>query len=151
MSDNKAQQIPEYSDTEKLSILTAQLAEDKKAADVLVMDLRNVESSPTDFFVVASCDNISQSQAIYDNILKNVKEYKLRMPKTEGLEGMEWIIIDFFDVVVHIMLGKIRDFYKLEKLWGDAKFFTVDDEGEMNSIDYLEVLNIYGRTGSEGN
>jgi ribosome-associated protein len=151
LSDNKAQQIPEYSDTEKLSILTAQLAEDKKAADVLVMDLRNVESSPTDFFVVASCDNISQSQAIYDNILKNVKEYKLRMPKTEGLEGMEWIIIDFFDVVVHIMLGKIRDFYKLEKLWGDAKFFTVDDEGEMNSIDYLEVLNIYGRTGSEGN
>lgn len=138
---------PIYTDTQKLAILTAQLSDDKMASNVLVLDLHDIESAPTDYFVIASCSNISQSRAIYDNIMKNVKEYKLRMPKTEGLEGMEWIIIDFFDVVVHIMLDKIRDYYKLEKLWGDANFFKVDDEGEMNTIDYLDVLNIYGQNG----
>lgn len=132
-----------YSDTQKIAILSAQLADDKKAENVIVMDLRDVESSPTDLFVIASCDNPSQSRAVFDAIMRSVKDYRLRTPKTEGLEGMEWIIIDFFDVVVHIMLDKIRDYYKLEKLWGDAKFFKVDDEGDMHSVDYLDVLDYY--------
>jgi ribosome-associated protein len=134
-----------YSDTEKIAILTAQLADDKKAQNIVVMDLREVESSPSDLFVIASCDNPSQSRAVFDAIMRSVKDYRLKTPKTEGLEGMEWIIVDFFDVVVHIMLDKIRDFYKLEKLWGDAKFYTVDDEGVMHPKDYLEVLDIYSK------
>ncbi|GAB5465925.1 MAG: ribosome silencing factor [Candidatus Kapaibacteriales bacterium] len=124
-------------------MLTAQLAEDKKAENVIVVDLRDVESAPSDYFVIASCETVTQTRAVFDNILKNVKEYKLRKPKTEGLEGQEWIIIDFFDVVVHIMLEKIRSYYKLEKLWGDAKFSKVDDDGVILPIEIEEVISNY--------
>lgn len=130
-------------ETLKLAILNAQLCQDKLAEDVFIMDLKNVESAPSDYFVVCSCGTEPQVQAIADLIYRTIREYGLQRPRIEGAEVGEWAVMDYFDLIVHLMLEETRNFYKLEKLWGDAIFYTVDNEANLHQIDYEEVLRIY--------
>jgi ribosome-associated protein len=145
VSENQTREDLKNLDAEnlKLTVLNAQLCQDKLAEDVFVLDLRGVDSAPADFFVVASCDSMPQVQAIADSIMRTIRNYGLARPKVEGADEGEWALLDYFDVIVHVMLKNIRDFYKLEKLWGDAVFSTVDDEGNLHQIDYDEVIRIY--------
>lgn len=133
----------EYSDDTKLAILTAQLCQDKLAEDVFILDLKKIDSAPGDYFVICSCDSSPQVESISDLIQRTSRDYKLFKPNVEGLDSLEWVIIDFFDVVVHIMLKPVRDLYKLEKLWGDAEFYTVNDDADLLSIKYEDVQRIY--------
>lgn len=133
----------EQSDSLKLAILNAQICQDKLASDVFILDLRNTDSAPTDFFVICSCDSQQQVQAVADRIFDEVADYKLKKPRIEGFESGEWVLVDYFDIVVHVMFKETRDFYKIEKLWGDADFYTVDDEAEIHKTSYEEVLRIY--------
>lgn len=133
----------ELSDSLKLAILNAQICQDKLANDVFILDLQNSESSPTDFFVICSCDSPQQVQAVAERIYDEVADYKLKKPRMEGFETGEWVLIDYFDIVVHVMYKETREFYKIEKLWGDADFYTVDDEAEISKTSYEEVLRIY--------
>ena len=108
----------EQTDATKLAILTAQLCEDKIANDVFVINLQDIETAPSDYFVICTCDSGAQVDAICELILRQAKDYKLVAPKVEGREAQEWVLIDFFDVVVHVMIKKIREILQDRKALG---------------------------------
>ena len=95
------------------------LALDKKAEDVIIMDLRKMPA-PTDYFVICSATSDKQVKAIVDNIVEGT-EQKGRSPwHVEGYSALKWVLIDYVDVVVHVFQEETRRFYSLETLWGDA-------------------------------
>jgi len=97
----------------------ASAALDKKASEVVVLDLRE-EASLTDYFLLASGANQRQVVAIADAILEALREAKRRPGHMEGYPRQEWILIDFGDFVVHVMTARSRGFYDLERLWAGA-------------------------------
>jgi ribosome-associated protein len=95
---------------------------EKKAQNVVSLDLRTIESSICDHFVICNADSTTQVAAIADNVLVKMEErLGLKVLRMQGLENDFWIILDFGDVVVHIFLTEYREFYRLEDLWADAK------------------------------
>ncbi len=115
-----------------LNILKAVIAgmQDKKAKKIISLDLSKINNSVTNYFVICHAPSKIQVEAIYDNVLEFVrKKCKIKPFNKEGLENAEWILIDYFDVVIHIFLEDIRYFYKLEDLWADAvlKEYKSDD------------------------
>jgi ribosome-associated protein len=110
-----------------LAINIAKIASAKLAETVLILELKNVESAPSDYFVICSTHSLPQTKAVFDEIYYQMKNLDVPLPKTEGIDSMEWILLDYFDVVVHVMTDEMRNYYKLEKLWSDAKFFTLDE------------------------
>lgn len=139
------EELKSLSESQKLTILCAQLADDKLASNVFVLDLRKLDSAPSEYFVIASCDSANQVHAIVSLILENCTKYELVKPKIEGYEAGEWVILDFFDVVIHLMLTENRNFYKIEKLWGDSEMYTIDTEGDMHPIELAKAIEIYNQ------
>lgn len=97
----------------------AELALEKKAADVVVLDLRGL-SSATDFFVLASGASDTQIKAVSDHVIDELKKEGVRPNHVEGLGGGQWTLVDYVDFVVHIFHPTSRGYYQLEVLWGDA-------------------------------
>ncbi len=98
----------------------------KKATDVLIMDLKKV-STMTDYFVICSGDVDVQVKAIADEIRRELKK-DVRPWHVEGYQNLTWVLMDYVDVVVHVFQKEIRDYYNLEKLWGDAPVERITDE-----------------------
>ena len=94
-------------------------ARGKKATDVVVLDLRNTPAF-TDFFLICTGTNPRQVHAIADGIEEALKAKKVRPTHVEGYQRAEWILLDYFDFVVHVFSTNARQFYGLERLWGDA-------------------------------
>jgi len=95
-------------------------AEDKKAGELLELDLREVLGY-TDWFVICSGNTERQTKAIHDGILEGLKrEHGVLPRRVEGLASADWILMDYLDVVVHIFTPATREFYRLEQLWGEA-------------------------------
>lgn len=92
----------------------------KKAQKPLILDLRNV-SNLCDYFVVCSGDSPPQVRAIYEEVIRLSKKNSIDIHHTEEDEFSHWLLIDFFDVVLHIFLEEIRNFYGIERLWKEAK------------------------------
>ncbi len=126
-----------------LAITIAKIAQSKLATDILIMDLRKIESAPADFFVICSTNNPSQSKAVFDEIYYSTKKVQTTIPRYEGLDTMDWIVIDFFDVVVNIMSENARNYYRLEKLWSDAKFLTLNEEAKAIDYDKDNLKNLF--------
>ena len=98
----------------------AGLAADKKAHDVVELDLRGVLGF-TDYFVVCTGNTERQAKAIHDGILRGLKDDRSLTPRrVEGLTQARWILMDYLDVVVHIFTPDMREYYRLEHLWGEA-------------------------------
>jgi ribosome-associated protein len=99
---------------------------DKKAIDVVVLDLRNTPAF-TDHFVL--CSGLSQRQvkAIADAVEEALRAVKVRPAHIEGYDRADWILMDFFTFIVHIFTPQTREFYSLERLWGDAERIEVKD------------------------
>lgn len=95
-------------------------AHDKKAVDVMLLDLRK-SMAFTDFFLVCSGTNTRQVQAIADGVQALLKEHGVRPSLVEGYDTAGWVLIDYFDFIVHIFTPATREFYGLERLWGDAR------------------------------
>ena len=113
---------------ERLAIATAAYAADKKASDIVVLDLRGV-AGYTDYFVIASGTSDRQAKAIHDAIHKGLKdEHGLLPRRVEGVSEARWILMDYLDVVVHVFTPETRDFYRLEVLWGDVPRRDYDPE-----------------------
>ena len=94
---------------------------EKKAADIVVMDLRKVKNSIADFFVICSGNSDKQIDAIADSIDEEVfKTLKENVWHSEGKNNKEWMLLDYVDVVAHVFRKDRREFYSLERLWGDA-------------------------------
>lgn len=94
-------------------------ASDKKAIDLVVLDLREIASF-TDFFVIASGANERQVQAISDEVLEKLKKSGSPAARVEGYQTAEWILLDYGDFVVHVFDEKARQFYDLERLWRES-------------------------------
>ena len=97
----------------------AKAASDKKALDVITLDMRRIPSV-SDYFVVASGSSTTQVRAISDNIADVLKEKGQRVWHIEGAREALWVLLDYGDVVAHIFLEETRRFYELEKLWGSV-------------------------------
>ncbi len=115
-------------DAEKLSDAIVKGMLEKKASDIVVMDLRKVKNAVADFFVICSGSSDKQLEAISESIdeqvFKIVKEKPWHM---EGKNNKEWMILDYISVVSHIFRKDRRQFYALEKLWGDAEITEIED------------------------
>jgi ribosome-associated protein len=103
-----------------------QAALDKKAVDVVVLDLRNTPAF-TDFFVLCSGLNQRQVKAIADAVEEALRAARIRPAHIEGYERADWILMDFFTFIVHVFTPQTREFYSLERLWGDAERIEVSD------------------------
>ena len=99
---------------------------DKQADDVLVLDLRQADAF-TDFFIVATGQNRRQTQAIADAVEAALRAKKQRPTHVEGYERGEWVLLDYFDFVVHVFTPTARAFYGLDRLWGNATPLDLPD------------------------
>ncbi len=99
---------------------------DKKAQDVVVLDLRQTPAF-TDFFVLCSGTNPRQVKAIADSVEETLRAAKVRPAHVEGYDRAEWVLMDFFSFIVHVFTPQTRQFYSLERLWGDANRIEVSD------------------------
>lgn len=116
---------------EALSRLVVKGMLEKKAANIVVMDLRNVKNSITDFFVICSGNTDPQIAAIADSVDEEVfKGSKINPWHQEGRQNREWILLDYVDVVVHVFRKDRRKFYDLESLWGDAELTQIEESME---------------------
>jgi ribosome-associated protein len=105
---------------DELAATIAALAADKKAADVVELDVRGVVGY-TDYFLVCSGNTARQCKAIHDGIHQTLKdEHRLLPRRVEGLTEARWILMDYLDVVVHVFTPEAREFYRLEQLWGEV-------------------------------
>lgn len=108
-----------------LSEIAVHGIQEKKGNDVVRLDLRELESSVSDYFIVCNADSSTQVKAIADSVEDEIyKQTKLNVTHKEGQENAEWIILDYFDVVVHIFKTDKREFFGIEDLWGDAETTT---------------------------
>lgn len=118
----------------KFSVSSDELAQaiigamqNKKAKDITLIDLKKINVAVTDYFIICTGNSNTQIEAIADAVEEIMyKEYRTS-PLTQERKGgsQEWVLLDFFDVVVHIFTKEKREFYDLEKLWGDGKITTI--------------------------
>jgi ribosome-associated protein len=107
-------------DSRRLALLCRQLADNKKAEDIAILDVREL-SSVTDYFVIASGTSEPHLRAIVEEITDKLRDdHHLRPKAVDGTLQTAWVVLDYFDVIVHIMRQDVRERYDLETLWGDA-------------------------------
>ena len=105
----------------------AHFALTKKASDVVIVDLRKV-TSITDFFVICSADSDTQVRAIADAVTSGMEKLGHGVWHNDGYTHLNWVLLDYVDVVAHVFKKEVRSFYNLERLWGDAQFERVQDK-----------------------
>ncbi|MGD8360936.1 MAG: ribosome silencing factor [Gemmatimonadota bacterium] len=115
----KPSTAPQAEDIPLEVVRAAELALDRKAEEVMALDLRGI-SSATDFFVMATGNSDIQVRAIAEHIMEELVKSGVRPLHVEGLDRARWVLMDFVDFVVHVFHPLAREFYQLELLWGDA-------------------------------
>ncbi|MBN8546378.1 MAG: ribosome silencing factor [Ignavibacteria bacterium] len=108
-----------------LKIITESIFE-KKGVDVKILDLRNI-TTIADYFVICSGESDMQVKAIADNVDKSLSDEGIKVWKKEGFKALSWVLIDLSDIVVHVFRNESRQFYNLERLWGDAPVQELKD------------------------
>lgn len=105
----------------KLFKVIIQAIQEKKGENIISLDLRKIPEAVADYFIICQANNNNQLKAIADNIEFKVKNNCLELPyKHEGRQAEQWILIDYVNIVVHVMLPETRKFYQVEELWSDA-------------------------------
>jgi ribosome-associated protein len=103
--------------------------EEVKGNDIDILDLREIDNSPCDYFVICNGNSNTQVNAIVNSIQKTVsKELKDKPWHVEGMENAEWVLMDYVTVVVHVFQKQIREYYNIESLWGDSKITTIENK-----------------------
>jgi ribosome-associated protein len=97
----------------------AELLADRKAHNLLLLDLRGL-STATDYFLLATGTSDLHARSVAEHVIEELKKSGVRPDHVEGLRGGRWVLIDYIDFVVHVFHPAARDFYQLERLWGDA-------------------------------
>ena len=112
---------------DELIALILQGIEDVKGHDTILLDLREIENTVCDYFIICNGTSNTQVNAIVGSIQKIVSKAIHDKPwHIEGQDNGEWVLMDYVNVVVHVFQKHIRDFYDIEGLWGDAKFTTIE-------------------------
>jgi ribosome-associated protein len=108
--------------SEVLTHLIIECLQDKKANDIRLLDLRDIDDAPADYFIVCEGSSNTQVKALGDYVQYELKQRTGIYPgHVEGERNALWVLIDYFDIVVHIFYRETREFYQLEDLWSDAK------------------------------
>ncbi len=95
---------------------------EKKGHQIVSIDLTEVENSICDFFIICHGESVTQVGAIAESIEKKLKEEaKIRAHHVEGVQNCQWVLLDYFDILVHVFQEEFRSFFKLEELWADGK------------------------------
>jgi len=119
---NKIQVQTQTVDSEALSNIIIDGIQDIKGKNILKLDLRDIAEAPADFFIICEGESTTQINAIASNIQKRVKdEIRVYPTHREGQNLAKWVLVDYFDVVVHVFYPETREFYEIEDLWSDAK------------------------------
>jgi ribosome-associated protein len=113
---------------QELVLTLGRLALERKAQDLVVLDLRKLNAF-TDFMIILSGRSTRQVQAIAEHLLRRAKGLGVRPLGREGLKRAQWVLLDFGEVVVHIFLADLRNYYDLEGLWSDAALLEWPEEG----------------------
>lgn len=122
------EKIKNIAESEMLTKLIAQGMNDKKANDIVILDLRKVQGAPASYFVICTGNSPLHTQALADNVHETVKKITKEHPyKLEGYNNGEWVLMDYFDVVAHIFVEKAREYYRLEQLWADGIKTEIND------------------------
>ena len=117
-------------EAEVLARLAAQALDAKKGEEVRILDLRKVHGAPAEYFVIASGNVPSHVSALSDAVFETEKKATgLNPHKVEGYNNAEWILMDYFDVVVHIFQKEKRAFYRLDELWSDGEEIPISVKG----------------------
>lgn len=107
---------------EELNELIINAIQDKKGLDIVKIDLRHLKEAPTDYFIICHGNNENQVKAIANNIEFEVKKKGNELPvHAEGKGNSVWVLVDYFDTVVHVFHHEAREYYTLESLWSDGK------------------------------
>lgn len=118
----KQQSLPSVTnDNKNLNDIIVDAIQDIKGKNILKLDLRKLGDAPTDYFIICEGDSSTQVKAISENIAKKVREItNVRPSHVEGVQGSKWILVDYFDTIVHIFYPETRKYYEIEDLWSDA-------------------------------
>ena len=118
----------ENDNTEEVLTTIVETMLESKASGVTSLDMRELQSAVTDYFVICHAQSKTQVNAIAEKIIDNLRnKLHVHVYHEEGFENSEWILLDYVDVVVHIFLQEKRDFYRLEDLWADAERKNYED------------------------
>lgn len=127
-TDSSVTDDTETTDPNRLAEIVAGLAAEKKATDTIALDLRGV-SGFTDAFIVCTGNTDRQVKAIHDAVHFGLKKDHGLLPRrVEGLTEARWVLMDYWDIVVHVFTPEAREFYRLEQLWGDVPRIELPDE-----------------------
>ncbi len=125
--ENKGTQTGSLS-VEEINHLIIDSIQDIKGKKIVKMDLRHLEDAPTDFFIVCEGESTVQVKSIADNVYFRMKKEANSLPSTfEGTSTSRWVLVDYFNVVVHVFHPEAREFYQLEELWSDAIITDYED------------------------
>ena len=111
----------------------ARMAYDKKGNDITIVDLRGI-SDIADYFVIVSGESDVHIKTIANHIEKELKNEKMRPWHKEGYNKLNWVLLDYVEVVAHIFKPETREYYDLERLWADAKFIKVEDDANVRVL-----------------
>ena len=100
---------------------------DKKGTDIVILDIKKL-SSLTDYFIVCTSDSDPKTRALVNHIKKDLSREKIKPIQVEGLDHLDWVLMDYFDVVVHLFKKEARKFYDIERLWADAKITKIEND-----------------------
>ena len=135
MTDNRTEDKP-LLDSEAIRDLVVDALDDIKGQEIVSLDVRD-QTDIADFMVVASGGTPRQVKALVDSVTQKAKEAGQQILGVEGLEDSEWVLVDAGDVIVHVMLPKVREFYELERLWsvspGNPSGSSIESEGSGES------------------
>lgn len=137
MTDKIAEQL---AFSRKCAIVAAQAADEKKASDIMVQEVREL-IGVTDYFVIATAANSRQVEAIIDEIEDQLREQmKVKPTHREGSTDGSWSLLDYGDVVVHVFQPETREYYRLEALWNDAPVIDLAAEAGLTDIQYSDRI-----------
>ena len=107
---------------QQLNVLIVDAIQDIKGKNIVKIDLTQIDEAPADYFIICEGDSTTQVSGISDNISKRLKQELNAAPNhKEGMDNSKWVLLDYFDTIVHVFYHETRAFYELEDLWGDGK------------------------------
>ena len=116
-------------DSDTLADLVVRGMQDKKASDIVVLNLKELKNAVADYFIICSANSDTQIDAVARSVEEEIEKVTGESPwQTEGRTNREWVLLDYVDVVVHVFLRDRRKFYALEELWGDANISYIEAE-----------------------
>lgn len=116
-------------DSDTLADLVVRGMQEKKASDIVVLNLKELKNAVADYFIICSANSDTQIEAVARSVEEEIEKVTGESPwQTEGRTNREWVLLDYVDVVVHVFLRDRRKFYALEELWGDANISYIEPE-----------------------